>query len=569
MNWYIQILDKQINTNLKNYDLHKNAPWFYIDGYVIPRLTVFEKYEKKDQYELLKTLYKKHGLDFIHYVKGVFTIILFSENQWHLLTDRHSIKKYYTYSKGNEIFISNSLNEISQKYDLEIDIENAAIFTLISHFINGETAFKNVKATLPAQLLSIMNGDIQKKQYWRPKELFKTKIVKNQSISFYAKQWEAIIHSFIKYLNPKGISLTLTGGNDSRMVLSALTPFKEKLHAFSFGNPKSHDCVIASKISSEIEIKYSNHYVSAPTPDWVILQAKKIMEYGNSMINFHRAHRNDAIEKEKKGYPENEMIFTGLVGGEYFKEPNFNDTTIPILFKDIELKSEQEVKKQIVELLNFKGFNTALLNIDRVFDILKENLKCAIGLNEKQQKFVYTFMFYGCTHHTQDSNVFSNHFKYVVNPFMDIDFLELLATNPSWYVNKKSNIFTKIFHSTFLVGITDQLAPELSKTPYAKRGEYSADELLRHKFKYIFNRIRSIIMKENHQYPSNFPMGIWLFSFCQNQLTKDPELISKLFNIQYLISKNEEVKNKKNEETWHLITNPINLALIYDTYKKK
>ncbi len=157
--------------------------------------------------------------------------------------------------------------------------------------------------------------------------------------------------------------------------------------------------------------------------------------------------------------------------------------------------------------------------------------------------------------------MFSNYIRYIVNPYMDIDFLEYLSQYRGWYINKKTNIFDALFQSEFLVGITDYLAPELSNIPYAKRGKYNADDLLRHKIRYFYRRLSYFLNLKKSKYPSNFPMGVWLYKYCKHEIKHLAKELLPLFNIQRLSLELEEIKVRTNEESWHKITNPININL--------
>lgn len=541
----------------------------FIDGYIVPRVRIFEEYKNSSQKDMVKTLYKKFGLDLIHYIKGVFVLIIFDANKFFIFNDRHSVKKYFIYEKNENFFISNSLKIISDNFSLSLDKENVALFSLISHFINGHTLFKNVTTGRPAEIIEFDAGQLNRSYYWQPRNILKNRKIKKRIVSDYAQQWKRVINGYLTYLKPKAISLTLTGGNDSRMVLSALLSINSKFHAFTFGNPRSNDGVISEAIRHSANISHSNYFTENATSEWFRIHAEHIISFGNSLVNIHRAHRNDAAAAEINSHPETEMLFTGLVGGEYLKEPGYNNLTIPVLFESfLMVMSESDRLKIIENMLQEKGVRINNVDIQAIIKRIQEFLDYGNGLSEAEKKFVYTYLFYGCSHHTQDSNVFGHHIRYVVNPFMDIDFLELIAGYEKWYLNRKPSFFHKAFHSSLLVGITDYLAPELSVIPYAKKGAYSANELLNHKFKYIFKRLSHFIRKDGNQYPPNFPMGPWLYAFCVNELSKLNDELVELYDFKMLKRQLESVKAKTNEESWHIVTNPINVNLNYEYYKK-
>jgi hypothetical protein len=149
---------------------------------------------------------------------------------------------------------------------------------------------------------------------------------------------------------------------------------------------------------------------------------------------------------------------------------------------------------------------------------------------------------------------------------MDIDFLEMLSEYYKWYLNKKVNVANRIFHSELFVAVTDFLSPELSGIQYAKRGSYTANDLLRDKKKYLIKRILYLINKDREKYPQNFPVGKWLFDFCNKHLQQISIEFSDVFDVNLLRDKLTAEQNSTIEESWHIITNPINLNLINEYY---
>lgn len=576
MNWYItnrinNCLRKEsvFNTNILERTNQDTVVSIYFDGYVIPRNEYYNQYKDYPKPELIRTLFLKFGKDFIHYVKGSFTIIIFLNDIFYIFSDIHSIKKYFIYRRGNEFCISNSLKHITNNYEITIDYENVAIFTLFSHFINGATIFKEVISAKPGQILTFDGYVLSEEFYWKPEYFLQNRKQKKVSIECFSKKWGNIISNYIEYFNPGGISATLTGGNDSRMVLAALLSLKRDFHAFSYGNPYSFDAVIAKKISQEVNLNYTNHYVSQPTSSWLEDHSERLIITGNSLINIHRAHRNDAVEREKNIFPDSEMIFTGLMGGEYLKEPSYDGIVIPALFEKLcNFRSKTDAFSYIKNQLDSIGVITKTLSINEIYNRILQILDNRYGLSHKEKKFIYTFYFYGCSHHTQDANVFGKYFKYVVNPFMDIDFLEMLSEYDKWYLNKKINITNRFFHSELFVAVTDLLSPELSGIPYAKKGSYTAHDLLRNKRQYLIKRMLYLVTRDREKYPQNFPIGEWMSDFCNKYLKSISSEISDIFNIDFIMAQLEATKNITKEESWHMITNPLNIDLIYKYYGK-
>ena len=106
----------------------------------------------------------------------------------------------------------------------------------------------------------------------------------------------------------------------------------------------------------------------------------------------------------------------------------------------------------------------------------------------------------------------------------------------------------------------------LEYIPYAKKGQYTALDLLNNPFKYLLKRCYNFAMNMKHTFPANFPMGIWLYDFSKEQIKSIHPSIKELYTDHFLENTLEKMANERREENWHIITNPINLSLICKYY---
>jgi hypothetical protein len=545
-----------------------NGILIHIDGYIIPRLEIFEQTKNENQHDLLFKLYIKYGTQFIRFVKGVFNIVIIDKNKFFIYNDPHSIKKVFIYSEQEFFFISNDMKKIRSRFALTLNRENAAIFCLLNHFLIGQTLFTKTTCSEPATIIEYSNRQLSSSSYWKPDELLSQSIVSNKNESDFTHFWEKLISSYIEYLTPQNISITLTGGNDSRLVLAPLLKRKISFSAFTYGNPDSADVVIAKQIVQTSNINFRNYFVDNPSKEWFLHQSEELIDIGNSLVNIHRAHRNDALEKETVINPKVEMVFTGLMGGEYLKEPSYDNIVLPKVFQELLHKIHRNEGIILVRnQLSLSGIDTNSIDLGKVYDELKSFLDKNFHKNNRRMKFLLTYYHYGCGHHTQDSFIFNYHCKHVVNPFMDIDFLEKISSSDFWYLNKRRNLFGKIFHSRLYIEMTDKLAPELSDVPYAKRGQYTANEMINKPLFYLLKRFKYIVFRTGNQYPSSFPMDTWLYDFSKEQLDFLHPDIKKLFFNDILLARLEIIKSRTKEEQWHPVTNPINLSMCLKSYE--
>lgn len=570
MDWYISnFLNKGIDLEVPLSEGSAGLS-FFVDGYVIPRSDIFDEYKNETQEELVRKLYSRFGNEFINYIKGSFILVLKINNNIQVFTDRHASVKCFYYHSEKEFIISNSLKKISHFIQLKLSKENAAIFALFNHFIGDLTLYKEVFQLKSSSVINVKEDKITITNYWNPQLLFQKKD-KLYPADTLANDWNKIIQGYQSYLKPNRTALTLTGGNDSRMILAALLANDITPINMTYGNPKSGDVIVSKNICTTLKLEFENYYIENPTFDWLkSIAARNIIPQGNSLVNIHRAHRVDAVSKFKDNNPKVEMLYTGLVGGEYIKRPSYDNVTIPAIYESwLSFKESKEKMAFIMTKLQNKGIKANALNIEYIISELDRTLIPDGNLKPDEVKFIHLYQYYAVSHHTQDPTLFRNSIKYVVNPYMDIDFLESLSKSKEWYLNKKaSGPLEKVWHSYLQVKITHLLYPKLSSIPFAKNGEYTGLEMLKTPIKYFLKRGWKRLLNNSTLYERNFAMGSWLYDFSKNQLNKMEHEVSHLYEKDYLKQALEKVKDKKSEENWHTVTAAINLSMNHNFFKK-
>ncbi len=143
--------------NLKRIRISGKDIQVMIDGFILPRLDCFGRYQEYKAEELIAALFDKFGFSFIHHVKGSFVLLLIIENKIYLYTDRIGLKRCFYMNKGY-FQISNILKLLTETIDLELDMDSIVLLSLMHHFIDSRTVFKDIKYTLPASFVEI--GDI-------------------------------------------------------------------------------------------------------------------------------------------------------------------------------------------------------------------------------------------------------------------------------------------------------------------------------------------------------------------------------------------------------------------------
>jgi len=565
MEWYISNIEKlksqgivnNYSSNLKG-DSISDKVHVFIDGYVLPRVHIFNTFQSTSQQELVSILYEKYKLDFVNYIKGAFCIIIFDGESVYVINDRHAFKKFFIYQNDGSFIISNSIQFIIKNATVSVSKINAIVFCLHEHYVDGRTLFNEISFSKGASLATISQS-ISIKLYWKincmlekQKEYF--------SLDSFSHVWKTIITHYIDYLKPKQIGITLTGGNDSRMILSALKSTSVDFSAFTFGNPLSLDGIIASRLAQEINIRHHNHYVQTPTNEWFKEFSHKIIEKGNSLINIHRSHRLDAIEKEVLLNPKLDMLFCGFLGGEYIKGIIYDDYITSKLFRLY--KNQKNNKIDILKsIINENHIVASKNELSDINEIVSELSFYDDRLKDIERELLYIYEVIGCTHITQDISLFGSKVKYIMNPFVDIDFLDILFS--SYYSmldknNSEDTILKKMKYPKLHIEISHNLSPELSHIPYAKKAYYSNNEFIGNKGLYMLKRIIRHIKQQN--YPASFPYAEWMNVYVSEMFSHLHPDVEQFFNLTELKKILQMKKVQNQEKYWHKYTNIINLS---------
>ena len=214
------------------------ALWFY-EGYILNRDGLKSKYSSMSAEQLPGTLSAEFGDKFINQIKGNFILIQLHHNAFKVFSDRFGIKKFFYWQNENEFVISNNLKALSRLVMLKLSSFGMSVYALTYHFTGGLTAFENVYHNQPAEYISLKDGLLKSKTYWEPEDLLNIDL-KPVSIKEISGCLKTATLSTMQPLEP--VSLSLTGGADTRNLLSIFLSMAVHPHLYTYGNPHSNDC---------------------------------------------------------------------------------------------------------------------------------------------------------------------------------------------------------------------------------------------------------------------------------------------------------------------------------------
>ena len=143
------------------------------------------------------------------------------------------------------------------------------------------------------------------------------------NIKYIADKLYNIISSEISSCIDSQVSITLTGGMDSRVILACLLKAGIKPNCLTFGNQKAKDVYFAKQLAKAFNLSFHNVVSYPPNKDWYYRWVIETIKRDNGNSHLHRAHRTAAIAEHAERYAP-QVLFTGHMGGEGIRTFSYN-----------------------------------------------------------------------------------------------------------------------------------------------------------------------------------------------------------------------------------------------------
>lgn len=539
---------------------NQNGIQWFVGGYVLPRQYEKESFKKLPIERLLPELFNEYGNDFINHIKGNFIIIKLSSNEFRIYSDHFAIKKFFYWQNGDQFIISNNLKEIIKQTNAIPSKESMAVYALTYHFAGGTTLYENVKHNTPGQIIEFKDGHLHFSNYWKPERLLDIR-KGNIEINDIANSFSNAVDARLSCIKNDKISLSLTGGADTRNLLATFLKKGIKPHLYTYGNPNSDDCVKAKAIADGLGLKHSIYNIRMDE-NLFEQYARKIIRLSGGLASIHRAHRLIAVENES-AYAKS--MFLGTLGGEYIKGVCEDDYIVPSIVYN-NWNNDSFSYEQLQKYIQVKRLKTKEINTGLLLDFIRQEpyMKGTL-ITRKHNALSYITAH---LHDAQDVNLYSSAMDNVFLPFLDIDYMELLFASYFTFDQKEliGNRFIKrmnnpIYGSMFIQATYKQLL----KFKYS--GEHKPSEVLFNKY---YAAIVKILRKKTRpKYKPNFPLGKWMELFVENHLPlcAEYDVLNETFDIPTLLSDFKTSQYIPKESYWLKYTNPIMMRFIIEEFK--
>ncbi len=522
--------------------------YILINGYFVPRNRYSGDYTESQE-ALIYKMYKEYGLDFPNYGKGCYNIVIIDNDDFLVVSDRFGQIKHFIYEQGEEFILSNSLEYIAMNIDKEIDYLSLAIHTLFCHYIGERTLLKDVQYNDAGGIIFFKESKLMRSRYDIIDRLYEQE-KNNITVNQIAEVFSDSVADIIKRLDIKDVSLSLTGGMDTRNLLASLLKQGIRPHVYTYGNPKSEDSLRSQDIANGLDLEHAL-YDYKPKLDEFMQYAKRIVKEGQTLTSIHRVHRLWSVEKETS-FSKN--MFLGTLGGEYVKGVHFNDY---IISKFIEKYWDSEDRKGLLKAeLEKKCFNLDLIDLDELFHFV-EGQSFNQSVDRNCNIFHVLSYITARTHDAQDINIYNSEMDYVFTPFLDIDYLEILFSSEYTFDLKnriKNRVKRRLSNPIYSTQMIYSLYAPLAKYEYA--GKYSPREM---KLSPYYAMVKKILRtKLRASYPENFPLNQWMIDFVDEVYKSGLGVEMKdVFDYDQLLDQLQNNQHDSIEAYWLKFTNII------------
>ena len=188
------------------------------------------------------------------------SLIFFSKNLFIGFTSLSRDYPIFFRQKKNKFLVSNYIYEILDE-NFKINQKSLSEFYSCSYVLEDRTLANDYYSLGPAEIIygNINSRKLSRFKYFEyHRTLKKKKIKKKQFIHNLDDILNKIFDSLINVVGDKPIYIPLSGGLDSRLILSKLTEKGVKnIHSFSYGLKGNSDALVAKKISEHLNVKWN------------------------------------------------------------------------------------------------------------------------------------------------------------------------------------------------------------------------------------------------------------------------------------------------------------------------
>jgi len=291
-------------------------------------------------------MYEKCGESLPGTISGHFNIFINDRrsNVTYLFNDRFGHRHLYLYQSSGSLLFSPEIKSFlaCEGLDMALDEQGLSDFFVYSYQLSDRTFFRNIKLLPPASILRIADGEIARSTYWSPE--YRPTRDKTDLYEVADLGYDLFEQSVDRCLGSgRDILVPLSGGLDSRLILSVASRRSLNISTATFGHRKCHDYRIARNVCETLGMAPPR--LITICRDWLQRYAEQMIHLGECTYGALGATTQHGMAQMVGGAFD--VSLNGLYGGHLsFGSPYYtrDDLNIP-------LAKEERIKRIV------RGFN--------------------------------------------------------------------------------------------------------------------------------------------------------------------------------------------------------------------
>ncbi len=250
---------------------------------------------------------------FLAKVDGIYSSIILniSNQQLEFITDRLGLATLYiaTYNKNIlwsdqvKCFLADSL------IPLQIDSKSAHSFVANGQLMDDQSWIDGVKRLGPAMRRKYSldtNKVVEEQRYWSWNNIRPLNVSFDDAANHVDYLFNLAVTKRVS--STDDATVALSGGLDSRYIISKLSDIKRSISAFTFGSAEASDIKIAQKICAELNVDHQTYILTEK--NWLSGRAQCLWngECGTSLLHAHIGPFLNDLQKKNK------ISFNGFAG---------------------------------------------------------------------------------------------------------------------------------------------------------------------------------------------------------------------------------------------------------------
>lgn len=414
--------------------------------------------------DLMEYLIQSGVSDFANNFVGTYHILFVDKEKEDIIYFTDPFRYYSSYISYHEsgCIISDDLDRLTTLIEKkEINVASVYEKLLFNYYISDYSLYEGTLFFPTETVLFYSNGSLSKSSSGLTDNLL-LEIDQPASLEEINSVFKEIIEGFA--FNNKGITMSLTGGWDGRLILSYLLALGKDPELYSFGDPSSEDIMIPKKIASRYGLEYAHVDLTAVPVQEFVQNGIESLFLCDSLRNFNFGHYRFAL---KNLSPKEGIILTGNCGSNLFKSLNspgsaYNENLL-ILVKALHEKIK--VKDFILSITEKNQWlKDSEIYLTQIYERVYDQMKIKQSLLKTFYKLLYSVIesrYFGGEAKTY-SDIALN-----FTPFLDIKLLSTI--NRSKYSPVTGGFFDrkdiiKRFHGGLLyASLIEMNFPELNR----------------------------------------------------------------------------------------------------------